>query len=189
MKLIVGLGNPGKKYTQTRHNIGFMALDSLAQEEQAEFKRKIRFKSLVTELRLASEKLVLVKPQTYMNLSGYAVRSVLKSKGLTPQDLLVVVDDVDLKLGQVRLRERGSSGGHNGLKSISELLQTDDFPRLRLGVCGEKKEQDTADYVLSNFLSSEVETVNEVRDLFKELVHCLIEQGLPQTMNRFNKKI
>lgn len=189
MKLIVGLGNPGKKYSRTRHNAGFMAVDSLAEEANAEFRKKLRSKSLVAQTKLCDEKIILVKPQTYMNLSGHSVRVLLKANGLTPEDLIVVVDDKDLKLGQIRLREQGGSGGHNGLKSISEQLQTDSFPRVRIGVRGEGSIEDTAEYVLSDFLAKEIKVINEVLDVFNQMIHCVVEEDFSKAMSLYNKVV
>ncbi len=133
MKLIVGLGNPGRQYADTKHNIGFMVVDYLAGKLGIKVD-KIKFKSIIGEGFVGTEKIVLAKPQTYMNLSGEAVLDMVQWYKPEPQDMLVIFDDMDLPLGKLRLRMKGSAGGHNGMKSIIYLVQSDEFPRLRIGI-------------------------------------------------------
>src|SRR5215212_5836986 len=149
MKVIVGLGNPGKDYERSRHNAGFLVLDRLAEKHAIRFNQK-RANSVVARSRLDGVELVLAKPQTYMNLSGKAVQGLLMAHGLKPANLLVVYDDFDLPLGVLRLRERGSPGTHNGMRSIVSYLRTEEFPRLRLGI-GSTDGIAARDYVLSGF--------------------------------------
>jgi len=188
MKLIVGLGNPGSKYALTRHNAGFMAVDFLARKQKATFKKKMLLRCWLAECTIAGEKIVLAKPTTYMNLSGRSVKSLIKKFKLEPKDLLVSVDDKDLKLGELRLRPKGSSGGHKGLKSIMESVQTDDFPRIRIGVYGETEETNTADYVLDNFLEKETKVVTEVLGIYEQMVNCFLQEGIHKAMSLYNKK-
>lgn len=189
MRLIVGLGNPGKKYAETRHNVGFMAVDSLAEKIEGSFRKKFRAESLVAQAQIAGEKLILAKPQTFMNLSGGAVRFLLKQNGLSTKELIVVADEIDLPLGEIRLRERGSAGGHNGLRSVIESLETEDFPRIRIGVCGERGDQQTAEYVLSRFWVEELKVIKEVTNVFNQMIHCVIEEGISKAMSLYNKRI
>lgn len=188
MKLIVGLGNPGKKYEQNRHNVGFMAVEGLAEKYGGTFKKKRLRHSWVAHSLIEGEKVTLAKPTTYMNLSGSAVKVLLKKTGLKPSDLIVTYDDKDLALGELRLRAGGGSGGHNGLKSVIEVLRTDQFPRIRIGIQGEDRLDDTAGYVLSNFKSSEKKVLNDVLGLYQEMVACLIRDGIDKAMSLYNKK-
>jgi len=155
MHLIIGLGNPGPQYTRTRHNAGFMVLDELAHRHKAKFKSNPRLLAEVIEL----SDLILAKPETFMNTSGRSVAKLLQKYSLSAEDILVVYDDVDTTEGLVRFRQKGSSGGHNGIKSIIEAIGTD-FPRLKIGV-GKKPGHDTADYVLAKMSPAELEPIKE----------------------------
>ena len=148
MYIIVGLGNPGKKYEHTRHNAGFDVLDILAEEYDIKID-KIKHKALIGEGRIGSEKVVLVKPQTYMNLSGESVQSVFQFYKVDMDHLIVVYDDIDLDIGKLRIRKKGSAGSHNGMKSIIKCLGSQDFPRIRVGVSKPEPNRDLADFVLS----------------------------------------
>jgi len=164
MKVICGLGNPGKAYGKSRHNVGFMFLDLFAKKHDfPPFEEK--GKSLVSEKGNGEEKIILVKPQTFMNLSGEAVQEILSFYKIEPKDLTVVYDDVDLPLGKTRFREKGSAGTHNGMKSIIQLLATLDFPRLRIGIESRGEiapaEMNLHDYVLAPFLSDELPFLKE----------------------------
>ncbi len=186
MKIVVGLGNPGREYAATRHNLGFMVVDELARRFQAEGWRN-RFKAEIAQVSDGLEKLVLVKPQTYMNLSGVAVREVLHWFKVAPQDTLVVVDDIDLPFQTIRMRARGGSGGHNGLKSIFAELGTDDIPRLRLGVgrgTGNASRQ-----VLSRFSASELAEVPSIIEASADCVTTWERDGIIPAMNRCNRRM
>lgn len=183
MRIVVGLGNPGRDYVATRHNIGFMVVDELARRGGATGFRK-RFKSELGETLLAGTKLVLVKPQTYMNLSGHAVREVLAWYHAPIDDLLVVVDDLDLPFGALRLRARGSGGGHNGLASIVEQIGHDGVPRLRIGI-GRGRSSASA-RVLSRFSPDEERDLPDVVAAAADAVVCWSEQGIVAAMNRVN---
>lgn len=154
MKLLVGLGNPGEKYRKTRHNTGFLFLDKVSEQCSISFKKRVCY-SLVGKGRIRGKEIILAKPLTYVNRSGRAVRELLHFYKLTEKDLLVVLDDFSLPLGMVRLRSKGSSGGHNGLESIIEALQTEDFPRLRIGIGREEIHEDLVSFVLSEFTPEE----------------------------------
>lgn len=183
MKAIVGLGNPGNQYAGTRHNIGFMVVDKLASEFGAGTP-KARFKSLVTEVTIGSEKVVLLKPQTYMNLSGDAVRLMGSWYKLYADEILIVLDELDLPFGTLRLRERGSAGGHNGLSSVIQQLGTNEFPRLRVGI-GRGRSSATAQ-VLSKFSSDEQQELSFVVADAAEAATLWVREGAVTAMNKIN---
>jgi peptidyl-tRNA hydrolase, PTH1 family len=190
-KLVVGLGNPGKEYEGTRHNIGFVALDRLAEKLDCSFRSKSRFSALVAEA-VAGEagKVVLAKPQTFMNRSGTAVNALLTWLKIEPAQLLVVVDDADLPLGQIRLRLAGGSGGHNGLRSIIETLGgNEEFARLRVGI-GRSAPlgADISGHVLGRFATAERESAGQAVVVAVEAMDCCLREGLTEAMNQFNRK-
>lgn len=159
MKVIAGLGNPDKKYARTMHNMGFMAVDRLAEELNIDFDKK-GFKGVYAEYTFGGEKFIIIKPQTYMNLSGECVREVLNFYKISPENLMVVYDDLDINIGSVRIRQKGSSGTHNGLRNIVLNVQSENFPRIRIGTKPERAGADIIDYVLSNIPKSEEEKFN-----------------------------
>jgi PTH1 family peptidyl-tRNA hydrolase len=183
MKAIVGLGNPGNQYAGTRHNIGFMVVDRLAATLGAPTP-KSRFKSLVSEVTIGAEKVVLLKPQTYMNLSGDAVRLMGSWYKLYADEILVVLDELDLPFGTLRLRERGSAGGHNGLSSVIQQLGTSEFPRLRVGI-GRGRSQAIA-RVLSRFSEEETRELPDVIDWASEAATIWVKEGAVAAMNQVN---
>lgn len=188
MKLIVGLGNPGFHYHLTPHNLGFMAVDRLAEDCGVEVGRREN-QALTAATEIAGEPVVLAKPQTYMNLSGMAVARLLEKYSLPPRDLLVLVDDVALPLGMLRIRPRGSAGTHNGLKSIIGSLQADDFGRLRLGAEPARESSDLSSYVLGPFRKADLKVVTEMLDRACEAVRVILKEGIPAAMNRFNQRV
>lgn len=183
MKAIVGLGNPGKQYAETRHNIGFMVVDRLARQFDAPTP-KTRFKSLVTEVTIGAEKVVLLQPQTFMNLSGDAVRLMGSWYKLYADEILIVLDDLDLPFGTLRLRERGSAGGHNGLSSVIRQLGTNEIPRLRIGI-GRGKSPAIAQ-VLSRFSPDEQAALPGVVDDAAEACAIWVREGAVTAMNKIN---
>jgi len=183
--LIVGLGNPGREYRGTRHNVGFMLLDRLAEHLGVSFSR-VESRSLVTKAEFLGSKLILVKPQTYMNLSGQAVSSLLRFYKVPLERLLVVYDDVDLPLGTLRLRPDGGSAGHKGMQSIIEKLGAQEFPRLRIGVSRPPGRMEAADYVLQDFSKAESELLQEVLIRGTEAVLAFVGEGIVAAMNQFN---
>jgi peptidyl-tRNA hydrolase, PTH1 family len=185
VRMVVGLGNPGDRYRRTRHNVGFMVVDELASRARAG-KGRQEADCSVAPARIAGEDVLLVKPLTFMNRSGLAVERLLAGKGATPRDLIVILDEVALELGVLRIRERGSHGGHNGLRSLVDVLGTEDFPRLRIGVRKGEPPEDFADYVLSEFPRDDVLVVQEVVGRAADAVECLIGEGAAVAMNRFN---
>lgn len=188
MKLIVGLGNPGLQYATTRHNIGFEAIDSLAQVHNINV-QKNKFKSFIGEGTIKGEKIILMKPQTYMNLSGEALKACMEWHKLTKDDIVVIYDDTSLELGQLRLRKTGSSGGHNGIKNIIAHLGTQDFMRIKIGVGEKPPGWDLANYVLSRFSEEEMKIVcPRLNDVVKA-IEFIITQGVDRAMNQYNLKV
>ena len=185
MKIVVGLGNPGRDYAATRHNLGFMVVDELARRAAAISGRK-RFRSEIAEGTLAGEKLILVKPQTYMNLSGHAVREVVTWYRAVREDLLIVLDDLDLPFGVLRLRADGSAGGHNGLTSVLEQLGSRAVPRLRLGIGRGPHEAKTQ--VLSRFSPAEAQALPMVIGAAADCATMWAEDGIIAAMNRCNRR-
>jgi PTH1 family peptidyl-tRNA hydrolase len=161
MKLLVGLGNIGKKYEKTRHNIGFVCVDELANQYQLEeWKEEKKFHGMVSFGHIGNEKVILLKPSTYMNISGKSVSAVARFYKILPNDIWVFFDDVDLPFGTVRFREKGQSGGHNGIKSIIQSIGSAEFPRIKMGIANEyRSKMDTADFVLGKFTAEETKTV------------------------------
>lgn len=192
VKLIVGLGNPGIEYQLTRHNIGFLVVERLAKEVEVKFSRR-KFNSRIARKRLADKEVILAKPYTYMNLSGKAVLSLLNWANLNLKDLLVVCDDMNLKFATMRIRSRGSSGGHNGLKSIIDYLGTENFPRLRLGigpVCVREEvgDREIRRYVLAQFTLQQKELMGEFIERAALACRVWITQGIEVAMRRFNAR-
>ena len=186
MKLVVGLGNPGAEYRNSRHNLGFIALDAIAKDFLLEFKLDQNSRSLRTARSLDKEDFILCKPLTYMNLSGESVLKLKTLHKLAARDILVICDDVRLELGRLRIRAKGSSGGHKGLNSIIKVLGSDEFSRLRVGVSSPKKKQDLSDYVLTDFSSSEKKIIRSTLDKAKEAVLCWLKEGTETAMNKYN---
>lgn len=183
--LIVGLGNPGREYKETRHNIGFMLLDQLAGRLNLSFTR-MESRALVTKGNYQGSRLILAKPQTYMNLSGQAVGSLARYYKIPYNNLLVVYDDVDLPMGAIRIRASGGSGGHQGMNSIIGRLGTQDFPRMRLGIDRPPGRMDAADYVLQHFSKAEAEFLSASLDRAEQAVLVFISQGVDAAMNLYN---
>lgn len=184
MYVIAGLGNPGKKYETTRHNMGFLVLDEFASRHGVAINR-IRHKALVGEMRIGSEKVLLVKPQTYMNLSGESLREVMSYYDVPIENLIVVYDDMDLETGSLRIRKKGSSGSHNGMKSVIYQLQSDLFPRIRVGI-GSTGGAHWKDYVTSPVSKEEAKILAETVRNAAQALDCILEQGIDIAMNRFN---
>ena len=185
MHLIVGLGNPGDEYARTRHNLGFMLIDKLAAAANATVKRK-DCQSLVGNAAIEGERVVLVKPQTFMNLSGDAVGCLTSKYEADANSLIVISDDLALPFGTIRLRERGSAGGHNGLKSIIEVLGMNEFIRLRIGIQPEHPLSDAKRFVLSEFSSTEKEQLDEILDRAAEALRSVLKDGIKKAMSLFN---
>lgn len=186
IKAVIGLGNPGYEYSETRHNIGFMVIDSLRKHLGCSGKQEKCFSHIYN---CKQYDVLLVKPQTYMNLSGNAVLNLIKDYKLSPQEILVVYDDLDLPLGTVKLRKSGSSGGHRGIKSIIEKIRTEEFPRLRVGIGRPERKEEVPDYVLSPFSSSEKLVVERVIAHCSECILSVLKYGIDRSMNICNKSL
>ncbi len=189
MKLIVGLGNPGIEYQFTPHNIGFLAVDRIA-ERCGVLVDNRHCKALTGRGRIGNEEILLAKPETYMNLSGMSVLELVrKYESVDPQkDLIVIYDELDLPLGMIRIRPRGSSAGHNGMQSIINALQTEEVQRIRIGAAPDDPKKGGAKYILSPFRKSQLVAVDEALDLTAKAVETIIAEGISVAMNRFNRK-
>jgi peptidyl-tRNA hydrolase, PTH1 family len=187
MKIIIGLGNTGNKYKNTRHNIGFSLIDLLSKKLDSESFKKFKDCSEISKTKYLDEDIILVKPTTFMNNSGLCVRKILDFYKEKIENILILVDDYNLDVGNIRFRKNGSSGGHNGLKSIIECLGTEEFQRLRLGI-GKPEHKTLSDFVLSSFTPSETKNINGM--LTSALDACLVwvEFGADKVMNMYNKK-
>ena len=184
--LIVFLGNPGPRYEMTRHNAGFMAADAMAKEKNVNI-NKARFKALTATCDIGDESVLLMKPQTFMNLSGDAVAQAAKFYKIPPERVIVVSDEISLPIGKLRIRTKGSAGGHNGLKDIIAKLGTDAFPRIRIGVgAPPHPDYDMADWVLSSFKNQDAEDMLAAAARAAQAAQCYITQGADRAMNRFN---
>ena len=188
MRLIVGLGNPGDKYRRTRHNAGFMVVDELAQRLPLSARERIE-DGWAVKTEIAGERVVLMKPESFMNRSGYVVEAALRWFSIEPDRLVVVSDDAALPLGTLRIRPRGSHGGQNGLRSIIESIGSEEFARLRFGVGSSEPILDLASFVLSDFDESEVLRVQEMVARAAEAVFAIVENGVEHAMNAFNAKV
>ena len=185
--LIVGLGNPGRQYELNWHNSGFMALEILAQRHKIDINR-IRCKGLTGQGRISSQKCLLLRPSTFMNLSGESVRDALAYFKITAEKCLVLYDDIDLPLGQIRIRESGGAGSHNGMRSIISQLGRDDFPRIRIGIGPQPLQWDIADFVLSNVPEDSRELFWQALNSAADAVETALADGVAQAMNQFNRK-
>lgn len=187
MKLIVGLGNPGKIYAYTRHNVGFWVIDELSTRWDIKLAKK-KWGAVVGEGFVQGRKVILAKPETYMNRSGQAIASALDWLKLELDDLLVIYDDLDLSLGQIRLRQKGNSGGHNGIKSIISHIGSNEFKRVKIGIGKPDGRVPVADYVLSPFFKSEEESIKEAVLRASDSVVSWIYSGFTKAMNEYNTK-
>ena len=189
MKIVAGLGNPGPKYEGTPHNVGFEVVEHLADECGCQFKASGRFKAEIADISLAGNKVLLVKPQTYMNLSGEAVGALLNFYKASPADLIVVFDDVDLDAGRIRVRPGGGSGGHNGLSSVIRHVGTEKFARVRIGVGRGRDAVDLVSHVLRRFAPDDRELVAGAIERAGKAVYTILESGVETAMNRFNSAV
>ncbi len=186
MKIVAGLGNPGKKYEGTPHNTGFEVADELSRLLSCDFRRSLRFKARIASGTGDGQDVLLVKPQTFMNRSGVSVASVMRYRKLTPADLVIVVDDADLPLGRIRIRPNGGSGGHRGMASIIESVGSSDFARVRIGVGHDERGRGLVQHVLSRFSADEREIIGPVIKRAAQAVMCIVSSGAETAMNEFN---
>ena len=181
--LVVGLGNPGKKYVDTRHNIGFEMISSISAYYDIKVK-KIKCKAIIGEGKIGEKSIVLAMPQTYMNLSGESVKGLMEYYKIPKERLIVISDDISLPVGKVRIRPKGSAGGHNGLKNIIYHLNSDEFTRVKVGV-GEPQ-GDVADYVLDKFSKSDIKILTDIAKQMPDLIDIIINQDVSKAMNKYN---
>ena len=186
MKFIFGLGNPGMKYSKTRHNTGFMALDIIAKKCGVRFKNASKLSARMALTVIGSDTVALVKPTTYMNNSGYAVSAVLDYYGGSADDIIVIYDDVDLPAGSLRIRKKGSAGTHNGMRNIIEYLETEDFTRVRVGIGKAAEYLTLKDHVLGKFSKSEADIMSESIEKAAEAAVCVIEEGIEKAQSSYN---
>jgi len=187
LKVIVGLGNPGLKYRSTKHNIGFLVVNELAKENKIRIKEK-RYSALIGRGKILGEDVALVLPQTYMNRSGDTVDDIVRNEIESIEDLIIVCDDINLKLGRVRLKKKGSAGGHKGLESVISVLGKDDFARMRVGIATDIHKGDITRYVLTPFKRNQHKNVSHVISLAVDSLKCWLEKGMEEAMNKFNIK-
>ena len=185
MKLIAGLGNIGAKYTFTRHNAGFMLIDSIALNNNLVLKENSRLKCFITKIKSNNEDYILIKPTTFMNLSGEAVRAVSDYYKIGIKDLLIVYDDISLELGKIRFRQNGSDGGHNGIKSVIQHMGTSDIPRVKIGI-GPQPSIPSEVFVLQNFSKDELDKIKETLSIAKEGIACYFTSGIQEAQNKYN---
>ena len=183
--IVVGLGNSGTKYENTRHNAGFIAVDRLAQKLGVKIDR-IKYKSLVTTCTIGDKKVLLMKPSTYMNNSGLAVTEAMNFYKIPPENVIVLFDDISLDVGKMRIRRKGSDGGHNGIKNIIYLSGSDRFPRIKIGVGHKPEKWDLADWVLSRFTESEQKVLEETADKAAQAVELMLDGQIDKAMNLYN---
>lgn len=189
MYIILGIGNPGKQYDGTRHNIGFITMDRMSETYGIKI-NKIKHKALIGEGNIKGEKVILVKPQTYVNLSGESLREICAYYKIPPEQVIVIHDDVSLDCGRLRIRKKGSDGGHNGLKSIIYQLQSDEFTRIKIGVGAPPAHYDMADWVLGRFLKEEIAQLEKLVDcVVEDVVPEIMKNGAESAMNQYNGKV
>lgn len=186
MIVIAGLGNPGKKYENTRHNMGFLTIDRIAEKNDIKV-NKIKHRALVGDGFISGHKVLLVKPQTYMNLSGESLREVMNYYNIDIEDLIVIYDDFDIETGSLRIRKKGSAGSHNGMKSVIYQLKNDGFPRVRVGI-GKSGSLDWKDFVLGKVGGAESDAISQAISNAADAVECMISEGIDIAMNKYNKK-
>lgn len=184
MKLIVGLGNPGKEYEKTRHNAGFRFIDEYAKANNLEFNKE-KFKGLYTTFNYKNEKVLLLKPQKYMNLSGEVIKSFADFYKINVEDILIICDDLDTEVGHLKLKYKGSSGGHNGLKNIEENLKTNEYKRVKIGISNNKDEE-KIDYVIGKVSKKELEKINSVNKYATELINDFLTMSFDNVMSKYN---
>ena len=186
VKVVAGLGNPGGKYENTPHNVGFDAVDRLAAVCGCQFKQSLKFKAEIVKTQIGSESVVLIKPQTFMNLSGESIGALLRFYKVAPVDLIVLFDDVDLELGRIRVKPCGGSGGHNGLKSVIQHVGMGDFVRVRMGVGRGESRGNVMSHVLHKFTSGDRDSIESMVSTAVDSVYEILESGVDSAMNRFN---
>lgn len=188
MWVVVGLGNPGKRYAATRHNVGFVLIQRLADKHNAKLKKR-KYSAKAVQVMLESEPVLLVEPWTYMNRSGVAVKELIEWAGVKPNRMLVVYDDLDISLGEIRIRKTGGPGTHNGIASIVREIKSTEFPRIRIGIGPLPPSFDATDYVLADFREEEKPVLEGCLDMAEEAVALIMTRGIEMAMNKFNRKV
>jgi PTH1 family peptidyl-tRNA hydrolase len=188
MYIIAGLGNPGEKYDNTRHNAGFLTIDALASKYNIDVREKAH-KALIGKGVIEGQKVILAKPQTYMNVSGESIRALVDYYKIVQEELIIIFDDISLEPGQLRIRKQGSAGGHNGIKDIIRQLGTEKFLRIKVGVGAKPKGWDLADHVLGRFSTEDRKLVDEAIEKAAKAVDIMISQGVDAAMNEYNRKV
>ena len=186
MKLIVGLGNPGKEYEKTRHNAGFRFIDSYAESKNLTFNKE-KFGGLYTDFLYQGEKIILLKPQKYINLSGEVIQEYLKFFKIDIEDLLIICDDLDTEAGKIKIKYKGKSGGHNGLKNIEAHLKTSEYKRIKIGI-GNDKAKETIDYVIGKVPADEYQLINSFNNSSPQIIEDYLNMNFDNLMNKYNKK-
>ena len=185
MYLIIGLGNPEEEYSKTRHNMGFNTINKIAEQYNIKINKK-KFQGLYEMTTIEGKKVILVKPQTYMNLSGNCVKEIADFYKVSKEEILVIYDDMDIEPGKIKIRKKGSSGGHNGMKSIIQMLGTEEFSRIRIGIGRPKHNGDEINYVIGSIPDEEIPKLNNGIEIAKEAVIEILENGIDSAMNKFN---
>lgn len=185
MYLIIGLGNPEEEYSRTRHNMGFNTINKIAEKYNIQV-NKNKFQGLYESALIEGQKIILIKPQTYMNLSGNCVKEFVDFYKIENENILVIYDDMDIEPGKVKIRKKGSAGGHNGMKSIIQMLGTEDFPRIRIGIGRPEHKGDDINYVIGNIPDEAKNTLEEATQKAKDIVIEILKNGIDQAMNKFN---
>ena len=187
MKLVVGLGNPGIEYATTRHNVGFMVVEKFAQRHNTKLKKMFWFPARLARVKQNGQSIALLQPTTFMNQSGKAVFRAMKKWHISSEEMILIYDDVELELGKIRVRAKGSGGSHNGIKSVNDWLQTKRFPRIRIGVGPLPKQTNLVEFVLGNFSKDEIFRLEKVVERAADAVESIFSIGIEQTMNIFNQ--
>ena len=185
MKLVVGLGNPGKEYEKTRHNMGFNTINKISQQYNIEVKQN-KFQALYGSGMIEKEKVILLKPQTYMNLSGNSVKEVVDFYKIEKEKILVIYDDMDIEPGKIKIRKKGSAGGHNGMKSIIQMIGTEEFPRIRVGIGRPIRKDDEINYVIGAIPEEDLKRLDEGIEKAQKAVEEILRNGVDSAMNKYN---
>jgi len=187
LSVVIGLGNPGPRYENTRHNVGFDTVDLLSKKHNI-YVTKVKHKALIGDGNIGGHRVLLVKPQTFMNLSGESVREIIEWYKVPVENIIIIYDDIDLPVGKIRIRPKGSAGTHNGMRSVIYQIQSEDFPRIRIGIDKPPQNWDLADFVLSKFSTDERKSVEEAIANAAEAVEVILNSGIDKAMNRYNNK-
>ncbi|WP_043582291.1 aminoacyl-tRNA hydrolase [Acetivibrio clariflavus] len=187
LSVVIGLGNPGPRYENTRHNVGFDTIDQLSKKHNIAV-TKVKYKAVIGDGNIGGHRVLLVKPQTFMNLSGESVREIIEWYKVPVKNIIIIYDDIDLPVGKIRIRPKGSAGTHNGMRSVIYQIQSEDFPRIRIGIDKPPQGWELADFVLSKFSADERKSVEEAIENAADAVEVILNSGIDKAMNRYNNK-